>query len=1414
MANQELTDLQILTSLADADVFFVRDVSTSIDKQVTVATMAVLFGGGTFLSHTDTPVNYTTAENKFVRVDSTGTGLVFVDDPGYLTDITAELLGDLSDVVVTGTPTGELLAFTGSIWENQTLAEVGIAPVVHTHVEADITDLQDYTLVGHTHVEADITDLQAYLLNITGEDFTDLSDTPANYSGSGAMFVRVSIGESELEFVDLTSGDLPSHTHVEADIMDLQNYSLDGHTHVEADITDLQAYLLNITSESIEDLSDVIFTTLVAGEFLRFNGTNWVNVSLTLSDLPALVLDDLTDVDTMSVTPVSGDCLAFNGSLWVPTVGLAPGAHASTHDRGGTDEIDGDVLDITFAPTNYTRTTAPSEVTVVDQLTAHLAGIDTRLGGTFDPTAHTHDAADVNSGTFVDARISQSSVTQHEAAIDHDALLNFVSNEHIDHSIITLSAGIGLSGGGNITVSRTFNLDIPSLPVDAFPLGSYTLAAHDGAAHKVVTLTDLLSVGGFLTAEVNDLNTAVTWADVPNANITESSVTQHQAALSITENQISDLQPYLLDINSQSISELSDVDTTGVNSGDVLQWDGFNWLPIAADTPGAHASTHLQGGGDEIDGDNLDIDYFPTNYVATATAPALSADTVTGHLAGIDADLGALDTAIGNLTFTDLTDTPADYIGFGSFFVKVNSGATGLEFVVDPGFLLNINVESIDELSDVDTSGGATTGDVLSWNGSNWIPATGSVPGAHASTHVSGGSDQIDGDVLDITFVPSNYTRLTSPGEVTAVVELTAHLAGINAELATFALSAHTHTLVDITDSGTAASKDFPFSGDAAAGEVVLGDDSRLTDSRTPTAHVHSTADITTGTFVDARIAESNVTQHEAAINHDALLNFVANEHVDHSIVTLTAGIGLTGGGTIAASRTFALDIPGLDDDGSPAGTYTLAVHDGTTHKEVTLTNLLGVGGFLTAEVNDLTSAVVWDDVPDANITESSVTQHQAALSITENQISNLAHVISVQDGGVPVTATPHGTLNFVGAGVTATDGTGGVATITIPGGAGVSALNDLNDVTITTPATGEFLRKSGTDWVNVPIVEADISDLQSYSLPGHTHLEADITDLTRTIIVEDTGSGVAGGPHDTLDFVGSGVVVTDAGGGTATITISAGGATDLDGLTDVTISAPATGHFIRKSAGNWLNTFIVEADISDLQAYLTDITGESIGNLSDVTFVDAADGDFLRFNGTSWVDAVITEADISDLTHAISVEDEGSPVTGGPHSTMNFVGAGVVVADVSGVATVTISGGGGGGTYDCQEAVATTTASTNSTSFIDLGQMTLTTKNLGETGTYKITFSCSVNSETRRRTYRFRIVVDGTPFGEEFLGTSPDRATDEHSLSFTQTISGLASGKVIKIQFAIDDDTNGNAVNVFNRSLVILGVPDSEVVA
>jgi len=46
------------------------------------------------------------------------------------------------------------------------------------------------------------------------------------------------------------------------------------------------------------------------------------------------------------------------------------------------------------------------------------------------------------------------------------------------------------------------------------------------------------------------------------------------------------------------------------------------------------------------------------------------------------------------------------------------------------------------------------------------------------------------------------------------------------------------------------------------------------------------------------------LTTDDSAIDIHSLSGYVANEHIDHSGVSITAGAGLTGGGTIAASRT------------------------------------------------------------------------------------------------------------------------------------------------------------------------------------------------------------------------------------------------------------------------------------------------------------------------------------------------------------------------------------------------------------------------------------------------------------------------------------------------------------------------------
>ena len=90
---------------------------------------------------------------------------------------------------------------------NVTLAQVGGAAAVHTHVVNDLTDKGTLATANHTHVTVDITDLST------------------NYAAK-------------------------SHSHTSSDISDLGNYAAVSHTHTESDITDLGDYATNTNLNS------------------------------------------------------------------------------------------------------------------------------------------------------------------------------------------------------------------------------------------------------------------------------------------------------------------------------------------------------------------------------------------------------------------------------------------------------------------------------------------------------------------------------------------------------------------------------------------------------------------------------------------------------------------------------------------------------------------------------------------------------------------------------------------------------------------------------------------------------------------------------------------------------------------------------------------------------------------------------------------------------------------------------------------------------------------------------------------------------------------------------------------------------------------------------------------------------------
>ena len=102
-------------------------------------------------------------------------------------------------------------------------------------------------------------------------------------------------------------------------------------------------------------------------------------------------------------------------------------------------------------------------------------------------------------------------------------------------------------------------------------------------------------------------------------------------------------------------------------------------------------------------------------------------------------------------------------------------------------------------------------------------------------------------------------------------------------------------------DLGTAAPLDVAAAGDAASGEVVKGDDTRLTDDRDPTAHNHTLANIT-----DAGTAAAAATGDFAAASHTHTIANVTD------LQTALDGKATADQGTLADNALPASSLPAV----------------------------------------------------------------------------------------------------------------------------------------------------------------------------------------------------------------------------------------------------------------------------------------------------------------------------------------------------------------------------------------------------------------------------------------------------------------------------------------------------------------------
>ena len=213
-----------------------------------------------------------------------------------------------------------------------------------------------------------------------------------------------------------------------------------------------------------------------------------------------------------------------------------------------------------------------------------------------------------------------------------DSNLLFVYNEGDEEWInVTPSETVTLSQVSDVTANAT-EVNVLDVSVET---------PSDGQVLTYDTTNGLNWETPATPTETNDLTASVTWANVPDANITESSVTQHEAALSVAHTQVTGLgtaattastdyataaQGALADSALQSSDIANMLETTDIDVVNGVQsYDADNAVTDAAQT-----FTASQSGFITDNSASLTFDLTTTNNFKAAVSTGTPSLTFTG----------------------------------------------------------------------------------------------------------------------------------------------------------------------------------------------------------------------------------------------------------------------------------------------------------------------------------------------------------------------------------------------------------------------------------------------------------------------------------------------------------------------------------------------------------------------------------------------------------------------------------------------------------------------------------------------------------------------------------------------------------------------------------------------------------------
>ncbi len=640
---------------------------------------------------------------------------------------------------------------------------------------------------------------------------------------------------------------------------------------------------------------------------------------------------------------------------------------------------------------------------------------------------HTHSTTAITSGTFADARISQTSVTQHEGAINHDNLLGFVANEHLDWTADqgasnihqnNITVGSVTQHEGSITIGNL--IGAPSSTVvgisDTQTLTNKTISASSntitGIDKTYVGLSNVENLKVNLVATSGPTGGTDTsagysvgsrWIDVSAdkeyvcLDSTAGSAVWLETTLTVGDMNMVKARRTTTYTCTASYTDIT-FDTTDIeNDTTVIEHDNSNTERVLAKETGLYQINAIcnfdsltssepyvrlyKNGttliGNEYTNATSSTNSFPMITISTIVSLSTN-DYITVQVMDIGDDKATLrtDASLEMIRLSGVKGDPGPP-GSGETNTGSNVGTSGvgiykqktgsnLEFKNINSTSTTSGITIVDDVGndevDIRLSINSLTADATPDSAADYILTYDTSAGTHKKVLL----DNLPGGSGDVTAAANlNATALVIGDDGTKGVK---HASQWTVQ-GNGAMSGIVSTVLDGTPiislrHNGASSRSFLEMKNSSGQDVF---DFRMDTSQDPVMRIYDGASyILTATSGGVGINKYTATEALDIVGNIAVTGTVdgrnvstdgtdldnhlaaTNQHIDHSTVSITAGEGLSGGGTIVSTRTLDLDINSLTVDATPDGAADYVVTydaSASSHKKVLLNNLPGTGG-------------------------------------------------------------------------------------------------------------------------------------------------------------------------------------------------------------------------------------------------------------------------------------------------------------------------------------------------------------------------------------------------------------------------------------------------------------------------------------